>query len=371
MDSHPGYPRHPIFKLPLELHLMIFDYIDLYTKASQLENGPFPRTWIVRAKDLENHNGDGKTLLHIAAKRNYMKAAQFLLSAGISPSSKPPRADLSYRTPIAMAAKHGHVAMVQMLLDNGASSNDRDSKRYPLHYAILDGHIHVVQLLLDHGAKQIRADYGTPVFLAAICGHAEIVDILAAHGADLTPANMVNDPLNVAISRCYVDTVRALLKAGASVINVTMGEFGPIHPPAIVVAAGGPNLRHAWDLASDDETHHKPLGWKWYPGEKESYAEIVHLLLQHGADPSAEFFSVPALYLATLVENELAVKLLLDAGARMDPMKWSGMTPAELARAGDNPRMTEMILEAERRHFYHRPWSSCSFSFGSPSNRPH
>ncbi|PKY00791.1 hypothetical protein P168DRAFT_293201, partial [Aspergillus campestris IBT 28561] len=79
---------------------------------------------------------------------------------------------------------------------------------------------------------------------------------------------------------------------------------------------------------------------------------MLQLLLQHGADPCVTYAAVTALQVATLVGNEQAVKVLLDSGANVHTKTRSRMTAAKFARAGDNPRITEMILEAEKRQPY-------------------
>ncbi|EWZ49027.1 ankyrin repeat protein [Fusarium oxysporum f. sp. albedinis] len=61
--------------------------------------------------------------------------------------------DSSGRTPLLLAAEHGHEAVVRLLLEGGAHTNaaDKIEGRTPLSYAVDNGHEAVVRLLQFHG----------------------------------------------------------------------------------------------------------------------------------------------------------------------------------------------------------------------------
>jgi hypothetical protein len=109
------------------------------------------------------------------------EAAQLLAAAG--PDSR--------HRALALAAQHGHVDIVRLLLDA-----DEDPSRYnpegnhshstPLHQAILAGHDGVVRLLVDRGARLDIKDtvyQGTPLGWAMYAGQTKIEKYLRAHGA--------------------------------------------------------------------------------------------------------------------------------------------------------------------------------------------
>jgi Ankyrin repeats (3 copies)/Ankyrin repeat len=92
---------------------------------------------------------------------------------------------------LALAAQHGHVEIVRLLLDAG-----EDADRYnpdgnhahstPLHQAVWAGHLAVVQLLVERGARldiQDTIHEGTPLGWAEYGGRAEIAEYLRARGA--------------------------------------------------------------------------------------------------------------------------------------------------------------------------------------------
>ena len=92
------------------------------------------------------------------------------------------------RTPLFMAAWHGHLDVVSMLLQAGADKDKArtDTGATPLFIAAQDGLLEVVQVLLQVGADKDKArtdDGATPLFVAAQKGHLEVVQVLLHAGA--------------------------------------------------------------------------------------------------------------------------------------------------------------------------------------------
>lgn len=94
-------------------------------------------------------------------------------------------------TALGLAAFFGHTDSAKVLLDHGASVNDKDRSRFgntALDAAVSANHADVVRVLLAAGANpNVRdsADY-TPLHKAAANGNAEIARMLLEHGADGT-----------------------------------------------------------------------------------------------------------------------------------------------------------------------------------------
>ena len=92
---------------------------------------------------------------------------------------------------LALAAQHGHVDIVQLLLDAGEdpsryNPNGNHSHSTPLHQAVLAGHDAVVRLLVDRGARLDMKDtiyQGTPLGWAMYARQTNIEKCLRAHGA--------------------------------------------------------------------------------------------------------------------------------------------------------------------------------------------
>lgn len=92
---------------------------------------------------------------------------------------------------LALAAQHGHLEVVGLLLDAGEdpnryNPNGNHSHSTPLHQAVLAGHKAVVRLLVERGARLDIKDtiyQGTPLGWAMYAGQTEIETYLRAKGA--------------------------------------------------------------------------------------------------------------------------------------------------------------------------------------------
>ncbi len=91
---------------------------------------------------------------------------------------------------LALAAQHGHVEIVRLLLDAGEDPNRYNPDGYhshatPLHQAVMAGHDAVVRLLVERGARLDIKDtifQGTPLGWAIYAGQTDIEKHLRAHG---------------------------------------------------------------------------------------------------------------------------------------------------------------------------------------------
>jgi ankyrin repeat protein len=121
------------------------------------------------------------TIAAAAGLGRFEDAAQLLASAG--PDSR--------HRALALAAQHGHVNIVRLLLDAGEDPNrynpdGNHSHSTPLHQAVLAGHEAVVRLLVERGAGLDIKDnvhQSTPLGWAVYVGQTEIEQYLRAHGA--------------------------------------------------------------------------------------------------------------------------------------------------------------------------------------------
>jgi ankyrin repeat protein len=92
---------------------------------------------------------------------------------------------------LALAAQHGQVEAVRLLLDAGEDPNRYNPKgshphSTPLHQAAVSGHDAVVRLLVERGAKLDIEDtvyHGTPLGWAKHAGQVETEQYLRTHGA--------------------------------------------------------------------------------------------------------------------------------------------------------------------------------------------
>ncbi|KAI9359944.1 ankyrin repeat-containing domain protein [Zopfochytrium polystomum] len=155
-----------------------------------------------------------RTPLHHACEGGHVEAVRLMLehygrssqhassssSSGTSTSSTPSSsssfqhlANLRNKkdklTPLHLAARYGHLEVVQHLVDHaGAAVNAADNRQQstPLHLALRNGQVRVVRFLLDRGADVNGRDAGgmTPLDVAKVEGRGEeVVGWLVALGA--------------------------------------------------------------------------------------------------------------------------------------------------------------------------------------------
>ncbi|MBU0638688.1 MAG: ankyrin repeat domain-containing protein [Planctomycetes bacterium] len=118
--------------------------------------------------------------LHAAAELGDLARVRELLAR--APHSLEARNDAG-RTALHAAARHGHAAVVEFLVGQGAEVDARDnSQRTPLHLAAYFGQRDVIVFLLEQGADKQAADrHGKRAIDAATSrGHNETVNLLLA-----------------------------------------------------------------------------------------------------------------------------------------------------------------------------------------------
>ena len=89
-----------------------------------------------------------------------------------------------FADPIHDAVNRGDLAGVQAELDKGANVNAKMWRRTPLHSATAGGHTEIAELLIDNGADvNMKNSVGlTPLDWAVVEDSTEIADLLRKHG---------------------------------------------------------------------------------------------------------------------------------------------------------------------------------------------
>jgi ankyrin repeat protein len=115
------------------------------------------------------------------------------------------------------AAEKGDVAAVRMLLDQGASVQQRDREGHTaLWLAAYFGRSEVAKALLDKGADpNARGREGwTPLMWAVQQGHAEVVRLLIERGADVNATGIAGETA-LKYTKGHPEIAALLRKAGA------------------------------------------------------------------------------------------------------------------------------------------------------------
>ena len=247
-----------------------------------------------------------KTALYIACEKGYADIAKFLLSkkadASICDTEK---AISSTRySPLTVAAKNGHLAVVKGLLSSGIDIEARDDgNRTALYAAAAGNKPDVVRFLCESNAK---------------------VNILARHNSW--------SPLSAAIHNGYVDVVKTLLKYGKG-IDLEMRIEGKTvlynavkaNRPDIVRLLCESNAKVNVFLDGSDTPLTIAAG--------NGFTEMIRVLLKYGKGIDLEkrchcWYSAPPLYHAAIKGHVDAIAVLCEAGADLS---------ARSGRSGDTP----------------------------------
>ncbi len=133
---------------------------------------------------------------------------------------------------LAEAAQMGDLATVLKCLKKGVSANEVDSAGYlPLHYACSNGHSAIAKLLLEYGADPSSYLTGhSPIEMAAREGYTDIVKAIIHFGGSTEDTGLRGATAIVsAAEHNHVETVVALLNAGADIQGKNLEENTPLH----------------------------------------------------------------------------------------------------------------------------------------------
>ncbi|XP_041937519.1 ankyrin repeat domain-containing protein 50 [Alosa sapidissima] len=312
---------------------------------------------------------DGRTLLATAAHAGSSNVVALLLCRGADPLLS----DHQGQTPLTLAARQGHVGVLQVLLDwaheqhglEAAAARNMlehsDTEGWTaLRSAAWGGHVEAVRLLLEAGAEVdgCDAEGRTALRAAAWGGHEEILLTLLHHGAQVDRADREGrTPLTAAAFMGHRDAVEILLDAGADV-NLADGDGRTALSVAALCAPGSGGrgygevvsllLDRAANPAHRDRDGMTPLLLAAYEGHEEA----LELLLEAGADvdetagsqPTAVAAVTPLLAAASM-GHAGAVNRVLFWGAAVDAIDGEGRTALCLAAAHGNLEVVRALLD--------------------------
>lgn len=241
-------------------------------------------------------------------------------------------------------AEERTIAILDLLFEAGASLGKHDDSI--LVTPALAGSVRLTQYLLDRGANPNASEDGmTAVMLATKYRYSEVVKLLVQHGA--TPTDKVTTSqirFIAAAGKGDVDAMRYELSQGA-----TVDGRSPSDETALVTAAGKQQLRAVVFLLEKGANPNLPGKYilkesplhaaVWDNAElfqHDGGASIVRLLLKAGAHVSSTqaYRGQTPLHIAARLHNELAVKMLLEAGAKILARDEDGKTPFDYAESG-------------------------------------
>ncbi|OQE44273.1 hypothetical protein PENCOP_c002G04392 [Penicillium coprophilum] len=146
--------------------------------------------------------------ISIAAAHGHVSVVNLLLRYGVPPDL--PTRNFEERTALHLASEKGHLDVVHVLADAGSSINVQDAFDYvPLTLAARKGHLNIVQFLLSRGADPniTTEQQGTPLHMAALSGDINIAtrnrffNYPAPHWTDTTTSSTSSSPVDFLLTR--------------------------------------------------------------------------------------------------------------------------------------------------------------------------
>jgi ankyrin repeat protein len=273
-------------------------------------------------------------------------------------SNPPQKFDTSLDDPLIEAARQGDLALVNSLLQRGASPIYRDSyDRVALVVAAEKGHSDVVASLFDHGAglEMPALRIWTPLMEAAKNGHLETVKLLVDRGAALWNRDGSGQTAADLAFKFHRNDVADFL--------ASHGGGRPM-PPMLIEAARGGDMATLKLLIEDEDCakFFKPfVSDAVFAAAQSGQSVALKYLLRFGADINqrghngGQFNETGSTALMAVLAGPVnqdgglrfpeMVPLLIAAGADVNPPGRSGPSPLALARRIRNPQMRAQIVE--------------------------
>ncbi|EGD77528.1 hypothetical protein PTSG_08626 [Salpingoeca rosetta] len=334
--------------------------------------------------NVKTHNSR-RTPLHTAARHGHLDVVQLLVSQGARTSVRDVKGQLAIhraagygRTavleylfqdkiakerfleaqtrqghrPLALAASHGHVDTVNLLLDLGANPMMKDKVgKTPLHLAVEGDHYDVTKVLIDRCRAVSARPSVNPLAESTEDGDEEgdddESDTLSLGGttALLEAADKYDTrPLHIACALGHKSIARLLVDSGCQLDVVDDSDQTPLH---LAVKNGRYQivklllLKKVQLVADEDDKAQTPLHLAAQCG----FHQIMELLIANGANLNAadDFHQTP-LAEAAAAGHLKCVTVMLENDAHIDPRDKFGSTPLHVAAKAGHAKIVQLLL---------------------------
>ena len=295
--------------------------------------------------------GDGLTALHLAAREGHLEIVDMLIGAGAETGAATRIGDY---TPLHLASGAGHAEVVGALLTTGADPGavTTSSGVTPLHLAAeARAGEDAVRRLLEHGAPvnaRERSAGQTPLIFAAAAGQAASAAELLRHGADPSIATEVGDVLRrMATSRAaqgrLLEALSEIQRAteGGTAREPTASEVQAALAVQREFLASGAFQEQLADFHPDDLSNVVPA-WDT-PAGYVSENEIVQRPMYETL--VGRTGGMTALLHAAREGHLEVARVLLDGGAEIDQVAGDGASPLTLAALNGQFDIAMLLIE--------------------------
>lgn len=207
--------KHPEVVRELLLHGARGDACESVALSRAAAWGILETVRMLLAAGADPNQGWGKDALWSAAKNGHTQVVQELLQTGrvLDVNGKS-----DYDSPLFLAAKHGHLDIVRLLIAHGADARRLQDDLFLL-CCITRPRADIIAELLNAGVSP-NGRRGSALIMAAENGHVDVVRVLLEHGADANVCWCFKSVIGIAHKRGHTEVVRLLLRHGADACNL-------------------------------------------------------------------------------------------------------------------------------------------------------
>ncbi|XP_078336560.1 uncharacterized protein LOC111133522 isoform X3 [Crassostrea virginica] len=281
---------------------------------------------------------NGLQPLHFAAQTGNVSMINFLIEKGAHVYSA--RTVKEGLTPFHVAVDYGHMDAVRAFIDSRTVSVNMKTKlrqggQTPLHRAVLKSHLKIAELLIDQGASiDTRDSEGRQaIHYAAQSDDPNVLEYVIKLGAQIdVTENCGRRAIHYAIYNNKEENVKLLLKYGADIHAEDDNAYLPLYSGVLVESI---EIVRCLLLAGADPNKCNRVSRQDYAilmAVSLGNVEIVQMLLDAGADPNVTGTNrSTALHKCQKLKNkevrEAILSMLIKSGARLNVSDKDGYTP--------------------------------------------
>ncbi len=346
-NSHPETVR-ALAKLGANPEIGLDDMLPL-SFAVQASSTETVRALLSSGADYSAINAKGHTALNDAANCLHLGAVKALLEAGADPNQADDRGSL----PLRVAVESGYLETIRVLLDAGAKINaiEDTGKITALKWAARLAAPEIVQMLLERGADSSLdgGDGMSPMCMVAASptsyGFNGPKEMLEKHG-EYDQICAARKKVRRTAHNKPKETVRALVKAGASVDQVDHKGRTPLYRAVSIGRSTLDKLSIVErmmgrsDISGDMDTG--------FNAARRQIRKVVEAFLENGADIEVRCGDENQTPLNKAARSSVAeaVKALVKAGADLEAANASGYTPLHEAAAEGEAESVRILVAA-------------------------
>ncbi|XP_054905202.1 ankyrin repeat and death domain-containing protein 1B isoform X1 [Poeciliopsis prolifica] len=262
-------------------------------------------------------NEEGLNIMHCAAINNHTEIVEYIIND--MQMKELNKEDKSGHCPFALAAEHGSIEMLKILMEPYNMATMKPNKRgdTPLHLAARNGHLDAVQLLLQSfdSRDEVNMDGETALYQAA--------------------------------DNSQEECVLALLEAGCDPNILTVAKCSALHP---VSESGNSSLvQLLLKYNAHTDVQNQQLEAPLHLAVKNGHIPVIHSLVAAGCNINvADKRLQTALHLAAELGRIEVVEMLLKAGVDLEIRDRQGKTALGVAARANEVIIVDMIIKAER-----------------------